>query len=721
MPRIRPLPPSVVNKIAAGEVIERPASVVKELLENSLDAQARRIDVELGQGGCDLVRVVDDGGGIERDDLPLAVASHATSKLLDADDLFRIRTLGFRGEALASIAEVSQLVLRSRPPGADSGWQIEVQGGAASPIVPCGCPLGTAIEVRHLFYNTPVRRKFLRASQTEIGHCLEAFTRLALAHPQVHFTLRHNDRTVWDLPPVDHWRQRIAAFFGEEINGALIPIEGADGEVHLDGFVADPSQSRANNRLQYLLLNGRFIRDRALQHALQEAYRGLLLSGRYPIAFLRLTVPPEAVDVNVHPTKLEVRFADSGRVYALLLATLRRAFLSTDLTTRVRASWTAAGHAPASPPPGAADEAASAHHRSQILAWATGRAPATSQPAATVARTAAISIPEKEGSCQPYDSSFYTTPPQSTHLHETTQLLHPHTSQGALPAAQADLELQFEPPRGGPLDLVPLDRPWPGGFVTPRQRDAARHAGQLAHRGAGSSAADGCGLPQLPAGSVSEKSHFSGEIPTPSFAADASAAASPAGTFRPAAGCQIHNRYLVTECEEGLVVIDQHALHERILYEQLRARLSAGRQEVQRLLVTVPVTLPPAEAAALLESREVLAEAGLELEPFGPDTVLVRGYPAVLGSIDPAELVRQAAELVLRNPRKVQRHDLIESLLAMMACKAAIKAGDPLTPEEVAALLSQRHLYRDTHHCPHGRPTALIFTCQELDRRFMRT
>ena len=717
MPRIRPLPPSVVNKIAAGEVIERPASVVKELLENSLDAGSRRIDLSLGQGGCDLVRVVDDGCGIERDDLPLAVASHATSKLADADDLFRVRTLGFRGEALASIAEVSQLVLRSRPPGADSGWQIEVQGGAAGPVVPCGCPVGTTIEVRHLFYNTPVRRKFLRASQTEIGHCLEAFTRLALAYPQVHFTLRHNDRPVWDLPPVDHWRQRIAAFFGEEINGALIPIEGADGEVHLDGFVADPGQSRANNRLQYLLLNGRFIRDRALQHALQEAYRGLLLSGRYPIAFLRLTVPPDAVDVNVHPTKLEVRFADSGRLYALLLGTLRRAFLSTDLTTRVRSLRTGGSGNPAS----AVDAAAAAQHRSQIVAWATGRPPAASEAVPALARAATPHASEPADILPLSQSSPFPSGAQPTHIYQFRQPVSSDGSHQPLPATQADLELQFDPPAGGPLDLVPLDRSWPGGPITPRQQEAARHAGRLARSGAEPAVVERSGDVEVAAPAVAEASvDFEARACAP-CQAPLPTGRSTAAAAQPVPGCQIHNRYLVAQCEEGLVVIDQHALHERILYEQLRARLAAGRQEVQRLLVTLPVILPPAEAAALLQSREVLAEVGLELEPFGPDTVLVRGYPAILGSIDPAELVRQAAERVLQGARKLQRHDLIESLLEMMACKAAIKAGDPLTPEEVAALLSQRHLYRDTHHCPHGRPTALIFTCEELDRRFKRT
>ncbi|MDX1944962.1 MAG: DNA mismatch repair endonuclease MutL, partial [Pirellulaceae bacterium] len=267
MPRIQQLPPSVINKIAAGEVIERPASVVKELLENSVDAGARRIDVSLGQGGTDLIRVVDDGCGIGADDLPLAVASHATSKIASADDLFRVGTFGFRGEALASIAEVSHLVLRSRQPENEAGHELEVTGGVHCPIVPCGCPVGTVIEVRNLFYNTPVRRKFLRASQTEIGHASEAFTRIALVHPHLHFTLRHNDRTLFDLPPTSNWRERIGALVGRDLEAALIPVENHDGDVRLSGFVADPQHSRANNRMQYLFLNGRHIRDRTLQHA----------------------------------------------------------------------------------------------------------------------------------------------------------------------------------------------------------------------------------------------------------------------------------------------------------------------------------------------------------------------------------------------------------------------------------------------------------------------
>src|SRR3954454_25096562 len=367
MPTIQQLSPSVVNKIAAGEVIERPASVVKELLENAVDAGATRIDVRLEKGGSDVIRVADNGCGIAVDELPLAVASHATSKITSADDLFSIATLGFRGEALASIAEISRLLIRSRTAESTSGAELEVVGGVAGPVSPVGCPVGTTIEVRNLFFNTPVRHKFLRSVQTEIGHSIEAMTRLALAHPHIHFTIAHNGRTIHDLPPVADIRGRIAAFFGNELARDLIEIKSENDGILLSGYVANPMHSRATGRMQYLFLNGRAIRDRSLQHALGEAYRGLILTGRQPICFLRLEMPADSVDVNVHPTKQEVRFQDSGRLYSQLLGTLRTKFLTTDLTARGSStrssSFTDDGMAGA----GAADELGGA---SELVEWA---------------------------------------------------------------------------------------------------------------------------------------------------------------------------------------------------------------------------------------------------------------------------------------------------------------------------------------------------------------
>jgi len=643
MARIHQLPPNVITKIAAGEVIERPASVVKEMLENSIDAGATRIDVEIENGGMDRIVIVDNGGGIEADDLLLVFASHATSKLSDADDLFRVATLGFRGEAMASIGSVAQVTLQSRPAEAPSGAEVHCRGGELSPVKPWNGAPGTRIEVRHLFYNTPVRRKFLRASQTEIAHCTEAFTRIALAQPQIHFTLRHNDKLLFDLPPTEAWRERIAAFFGRDLEGGLIPIDNRDEGVRLFGFVADPQHSRANNRLQYILLNGRFIRDRSLQHALGEAYRGLLLTGRFPIAFLRLEVPADAVDVNVHPTKLEVRFADSGRIYSLLLGTIRKKFLATDLTARVRptAEPVAAGEE-------AADAAAVAAHRENLVAWARGAAAAPAAVAPAAASGTALADLEE--------------------------------------ANQALLELRFDPPPGPPLALHRLERSWPAGPVSPRQHEAAEEAGR--------------------------RTPLSAPPPAPALAPPAR---------QSHLGFQVHNRYLVTENDEGMLVIDQHALHERILYEQLRARVLAGDFEKQRLLVPEPVTLRPEESAAVLTKQELLGRLGIDVEPFGGDTVLVSSYPAMLANLAPAQMLRSVAETLLASEKPPERRDLLDELLHMMACKAAIKAGDRLSCEEITSLLEQRQHALDAHHCPHGRPTALLFTREELDRRFKRT
>jgi DNA mismatch repair protein MutL len=657
MPTIRQLPASVVNKIAAGEVIERPASVVKELVENALDAGATRVEVALEQGGMELVRVVDSGGGIPPDELPLAVASHATSKLASAEDLFRVRTLGFRGEALASIAEVSHFTIRSRTAAATAGAEMEVIAGVPRPVVPCGCPCGTVVEVRNLFVNTPVRRKFLRSTQTEMGHVTEAFTRLALASPTVHFALRHNGRVVYDLPPCPEWRARIESFFGPELAENLIWVESDDPPIRLAGFVAHPSHSRTNARMQYLFLNGRNVRDRSLGHALGEAYRGLLLTGRYPISFLCFDMPPEMVDVNVHPTKLEVRFQDGGRLYSQLLGTIRTKFLTSDLTHA--ASAERAAPATDATAGGGFNGAAGGN---AFVDWAKSELVARrgfDEPAPAEPRPAP----------RPWSAAASSAAP-ALDLHPLARRWEPaHGAEEPEPAQDAE-----------PLGFVPST-----GLTSADDRRSDWNLAPGEERFATASAID----------------HFS------------------AGTLAPAV--QIHNRYLITESAEGVLVIDQHALHERILYEQLRAKVLAGALETQSLLVPEPVDLAAPEAALALEHIPLLAQLGIRIEPFGGSTVLVSSYPAMLAGSSPAQLLRDVLELLIGGSRPPERRDLLDELLHMMSCKAAVKAGDALSPAEIEALLAQRHLAQDTHHCPHGRPTALVFTREELDRQFMRT
>lgn len=651
-PPIRQLPPNLVNQIAAGEVIERPASVVKELLENSIDARSRRVEVAIQGGGTDLIRISDDGRGIPAEELTLAVTSHATSKLSEDEHLFHVGTLGFRGEALASIGSVSQLTIRSRTSDQDCGHEITVRGGVIEPPAPCGCPTGTVVEVRNLFFNTPVRQRFLKTESTERGHITEAFTRLALAHPDVHFVLRSSDKVIHDLPPTNRWSERIAAFFGGEIADALIPIHSDDSQIRVHGYVCDPSVSRGNTRLQYLFLNGRHIRDRALQHALGEAYRGMLMVGRQPICFLRMELPAELVDVNVHPTKLEVRFTDGGRVYSRLLQTLRHHFLTSDMTQRVG--------------PPAIDEQADLSTPSESVLGMPGRLVEQQRQAVIDWARTGHSQPDTGA-----DADAHASRPTT----------------GAIP--------EFRPfnDRSGAISIQPASPP-----------DSAARAADEHHPAAGSA------------------DERRSDDPTDSPAEASSAELDGQSAAVSYLGFQVHRRYLVTQDEKGMVVIDQHALHERVLYERVCARVlrDGGRLETQRLLVPEPVSLTPAERAAALDAQAALAQVGLEIEDFGGESVLIRSYPAMLPKASPTEMLHTLLEVLIGAGKQPDPKDLLNHLLSTIACKAAVKAGDPLAAEEITSLLEQKDLYQDTHHCPHGRPTALFFSVDELDRMFGR-
>ncbi|MEX0717178.1 MAG: DNA mismatch repair endonuclease MutL [Planctomycetaceae bacterium] len=644
MSRIRPLAASVVNQIAAGEVIERPASVVKELLENSLDALATRIEVDVESGGIEAIRIVDDGEGIHPDDLPLAVASHATSKLATAEDLFRVHTLGFRGEALASIASVSRMRIRTRRADALAGVEVEIDRGTLGTPQPCGCPPGTQIEIRQLFHNTPVRRKFLRTPATELGYVAEQFTRIALAHPRLHATLRHNGKIVHELPATDRLLDRLHLFHGAELAEDLIEVESEAPGVRLWGYVAHPRHSKSTRKGQHIFLNGRCIQDRALQHALGEAYRGLLMVGRFPIAFLFLEMPPESVDVNVHPTKAEVRFLDGQQPYRQLLSTLRTRFLGLDLDGTMRVP-VAAG------------------------------ARSTSSGTGTLELSPPRVDPERQRQLL---NEFADWAKDVTQAWRTN--------------APGD-ERPLVDPRKSPEELLQSPR-WSARTDSPDEPagdDSPRRAADGERESTAESDADEFGAGQI--GAFDD--------------------------FGPSRAMQVHDCYLVVETGDGLTVIDQHALHERILYEHLRRRVLEGAVESQRLLVPETVELGTREAAALAEHRDLLAQLGLSVEEFGGGTVLLTAYPPMLARADRAQLVRDVAEK-LDSPAQPTRRDLLDELLHMMSCKGAIKSGQKLSPEEMSSLLAQRHLVNDAHHCPHGRPTALVLSRNELDRQFGR-
>ena len=644
---IRELSASVVNQIAAGEVVERPSSVVKELLENAIDAGAARVELTVERGGKDLVRVADDGTGIGRDDLPLAFRPHATSKLTDASDLHRVRTLGFRGEALAAIAEVSRTRCQTRTADSDAGSELSIDGGNPSEIRDAGGPVGTVIEVRNLFFNTPVRRTFLKTDSTEAGHVAETFTRIALAHPTVHLSFRSGGKLLYELPPVTGLKERVATFFGRELADSLLWVESEVDRVHLWGYVAHPSQSRSSAKGQYLFVAGRYVRDRSLGHALHEAYRGLLMVGRVPVAFLHLDLPPEEVDVNVHPTKIEVRFRDSQRIYGQLLSSVRQTFLTSDLHSRLNAPPRSPDAAPSNPLEPAVTSDRPRDDRQMVDSWFP---PASRNPLET----------------RPAPGTGATPPPILTTEPEWARALPPRT------AARPD-------PGFDEFGTAPA-------VAAPRSSDhPSRTAAQSSVAGAA-----GSGLPVVAIADL------------------------------PPRAIQVHDSYLIAETDDGMVVIDQHALHERILFEELRVRIDRGGVESQRLLIPEAVELGGDEASVVLERRDVLERLGLDVEAGPGSSVLVHAAPAMLGAVAAGPLLRDLAEQLAGRPIPPSPDELLNDVMSLMACKGAVKANQRLSVDEIAALLSRRHLVTDAHHCPHGRPTALIFTKAELEKQFGR-
>lgn len=811
MPKIRELSKSMINKIAAGEVVERPANVVKELVENAVDAGAKRIEIVVEKSGSDLIKIVDDGCGIAAEQLVLALSPHSTSKISEADDLFRIHTLGFRGEALASIAEVSQLVLSSRTADSEAGAQIRSDGGVFGEIVPCGRPVGTTVEARNLFFNVPARRKFLKSPTTEFGHISEAVVRVALPRPDVHFILKHNGRTVYDLPPTNDRKERIGRVFGTDVASRLVEIESEYQNVKVAGFVGLPDLSRGSQNLQYIFLNGRHIRDRALQHALTEAYRGLLVSGRCPVAFLNIATPPDFVDVNVHPSKLEVRFVDGQAIYASVLGAIRDKFLRSDLTSRpndaeleaaarrtqtafaknvARESSPSTRPTPAdvdrpespgnesnaevrelrfvpdvdsSDPIAALDESVAAERRRDVLGWLTGKtktnaARSSESPSAADSRPTGSTV-ETPSNPDPLQSSKLPQPPNLSNL----------TVVDAANAALAEAaELDAFPERrpstaglglGGASEFrkfPPLSSKFsarddvsktterseptfkPGSFGGTRDFDG----GASNDLPSSSKSPD---LPNPPRQDVATPSKptqpqfFSDDeiapVPEPTGAdLREQVAANNAGRIRPnvpfekqvaynAAGkpvVQICRRYLAMEAKGGLAVVDQHALHERILYERLKANFSAGKLDSQRLIVPEVVDLTPTERPLALENRELFANLGIIIDDFGGSSVVVNGYPAILRDAAPTEIFLAALATLQRNRGKLERADLLDESLKQMACKAAIKAGDSLRPDAIVELIAAAEEELRSHHCPHGRPSTLVFSAQEIDKLFKR-
>ena len=623
MANIQKLSPELVNQIAAGEVIARPASVVKELVENALDAGATRIDVVIEDGGAKLISVTDNGSGMGINDLSLAFTPHATSKITKTDDLFNITTLGFRGEALASIASISHAQIRTRKPNETSGYEITSSGNATDEPKPCASSTGTTVTIRDLFFNTPARRKFMRKANTEFGHISEQVTRLALAQPQVAITLSHNGRSKFDLPAVNSTAARAKDLFGGPMAETLLPISSRPGPVQVKGLIGQPSAGRGSGKWQYFFLNGRFIRDRIVTHALREAYRGLIDSNRWPVAFVFIEMDPAEVDVNVHPTKVEVRFRDGQAIHSQLLAAMRDTLNKSALTP-----------------------AAKIDSVSDI-------APDDEKPA---------EMQRRESLTEALADFFKSASPTQSKLH-----FPPPATQQTSPAATSN----------------------------------PASAGQFVEK------------------AISQPASYQ---PQPVLAQAASPTVEPAPQIPAVSSAvQMHNSYIVSAEADGIMIVDQHALHERIIYNQLAERLTSGGLTSQRLLIPETVTVTEIESDTIAENEAFFARMGIEVLPFGPQTVAIQRFPSLLTNrgVSASEFLREMLDELSQGP--VSPEIMLEKTLSVMACKAAVKAGEKLTQAEIDDLLAHRTEVEKSSACPHGRPTTIMLTLKDLEKQFKRT
>jgi DNA mismatch repair protein MutL len=637
---IQVLHDELINQIAAGEVIERPASVVKELVENALDAGAGRIEVEIERGGCGLIRVRDDGIGIAPHEIGLALARHATSKIASLADLERVATLGFRGEALPSIASVSRLSLVSRSSAGDHAWGIEARDGVIRAPAPASHPPGTSVEVRDLFFNVPARRKFLRAEGTEYQHVLRMLERLALSRFEVGFTLVHNGRTVWSLPPARAHGERlarVARLCGEEFAAHVIELEHGFETLHLAGWIALPTFSRSQADLQFAFLNGRFVRDKLIAGAARLAYQDVLFGGRFCAYVLYLDLDPTLVDVNAHPQKLEVRFREARGVHEFLFRTLERALAATRPTEK------SAGSAP--------------------LELLVGGARPSSVPA-----QARFLLPEApaRGALDAYRRFLDDASGHSM-----------SGGEAALQAPATHAEAWAVGEEGGD-------------YAGPADRARGDHGGGAHVHGDPGAA---------------------GETPD-----HAGASQGPPLGF---AIAQLHGVYILAQTAEGMVLVDMHAAHERVMYERMKKLLEGATAE-QQLLVPEILTVTEAEAEAAEAHAEEFAALGFSVSRLGPGQLALRGVPSLLAGRDPGAIVRNVLSDLLETGHSRGVEESINHLLGTMACHAAVRAQRTLGIPEMNALLREMERTDRADQCNHGRPTWVRVSLADLDRLFLR-
>ncbi|HKG13727.1 MAG TPA: DNA mismatch repair endonuclease MutL [Pyrinomonadaceae bacterium] len=689
MSKIRVLSDHVANQIAAGEVVERPASVAKELVENSIDAGARRVEVDVEAGGRGLLRVSDDGSGMTRDDAVLAFERHATSKITSAEDLGRISTLGFRGEALASIASVARVELVTQQEGDAEGTRVRIEGGRMRDVAPAARPAGTTISVRDLFFNIPARRKFLRSEATESFHLANLVTHYALAHPEISFALTNNGREVLRASAAESLRERAYQIFGAEFLENLLEVGGVRGgaAARVRGYVSAPRERRTTRDAQYLFVNGRYVRDRLVARALTEGYRSVLPQGAFPAALLFLEVEPEDVDVNVHPAKTEVRFRRASAV-------------AESVRESVRAALASAGFLRADESAGVPFGADGFDDTEPRAAGAEGHALDNAPPpnvSAYGGETFARS--EEEGARQESIEFGWTPPPGETPWQgPTTQddeaFLNARPSAEALGAVARNASLAPPAPESKVDEGVAPSTP-----VRPSPHAHSRGESDAS----APTRAEPVKLPPLDsaAGLVRE-----------------AAAGSLSQDIRPLG--QLEDSFIVATDSEGLLLIDQHVAHERILFDKYRRLEDSRRVESQNLLVPETFDLTPAQAASFDEVSGELERLGFSLMRLSGRTVAVRAVPAELPAGEARSLLAEILDSVDAEKRGRANESLRERVVATLASRAAIKANTPLTEEKMRWLISRLLLTSSPTTCPHGRPVILRLTKRDIERSFHR-
>ncbi len=635
MPSIRLLPDLLINQIAAGEVIERPAAALKELLENSLDAGATEISVQLEQGGIKRLRVADNGRGISRAELPLALMRHATSKIASLEDLQKVASMGFRGEALASMAAVAQLTLSSRTVNEAHGWQVEALDGQLSEAAPSNQPHGTTVDIRELYFNTPARRKFLKTEATEFAHCQEAFKRIALSRPDVGFSLQHNGRTIWQLAAQSDEQaalKRVAALLGEEFGHAAVAVSRDAASLSLQGLAALPAYSRSNRDAQYFFVNGRFVRDKVASHALRQAYQDILHHQRHPAFVLFLELPPEQVDVNVHPAKSEVRFRESQGIHQFIFHTLQQALSVSIVTEQSDTNQVQAAQAA-----GSADELDSCLSAGQP-------APSSSKD-------------RNDGFANFQQQRI---PLGAAQLNATYRVWEEQTGKGETAPA---------------FDVTPDE-------TTSHSTKQANNTCQVA------------GYPPFPLPSVEHPLGY--------------------------ALAQLSGVYILAQNAHGMIVVDMHAAHERIVYEKLKTSLDAEKIATQPLLIPVSFYADALDIATVEAEQAALQRLGFDIAPLSPTMLAVRAMPVLLKQAE----AEAAAREVLNELREFGASRVLterrNQLLASLACHGAVRANRILSVTEMNALLREMEQTERAGQCNHGRPTWFQLSMKDLDKMFMR-